>query len=363
MPGAGLPEVSVDPVRIGLVGYGKGGRFFHAPLIAAAAGCELAGVVTRSAERRGELEHDYPGTPAYDDLARLAAAGVDAVTISTPADTHVPLVREAISLGLPVVCDKPFALQAAAARRVVQEAEQAGVLLTVYQNRRFDADLLTVRAVIDSGELGRVTRFESRMEQYTPAGGLPSSGGGIMLDLGAHVVDQALLLFGPVTSVYAELDDADGIAGRFFIAARHAGGVISHVVGDMILHGAPGPRFRVFGTSASYDVDAFDGQADDLMAGGSPAAVGEAWGVVPRERWGRLHTGRTTRPWPSERGDWTAFYASFADAVRGAGAVPVDPWDAVAGLEVLEAAQRSAATGQVIAGRPGPEAAAVQDSR
>jgi predicted dehydrogenase len=350
----------IQPVRIGLVGYGKGGRFFHAPLISGAAGCKLAGVVTRSAERRGELKRDYPGTPACDDLARLAAAGVDAVVISTPADTHVPLSLQALSLGLPVVCDKPFALQSAAARPVVEAAQRAGLPLTVYQNRRFDADLLTVQAVIGSGELGQVSRFESRIEQYAPPDGIPDSGGGILFDLGAHIVDQALLLFGPVTSVYAELDDAagvpasapgvlgGGIPGRFFIAARHVGGVVSHLVGDLLRHGTPGKRFRVFGTRGSYDVENFDGQADELMAGGSPAASGPAWGVVPPEHWGRLHRDRTTRPWPSERGDWTVFYSSFARAVRGLGAVPVDPWDAVAGLEVLEAAGRSASTGQVV---------------
>jgi predicted dehydrogenase len=110
---------------------------------------------------------------------------------------------------------------------------------------------------------------------------------------------------------------------------------------------APSPA-----TTLTHSVDAFDGQADDLMAGGSPAASGDAWGVVPRKRWGRLHAGHTTRPWPSERGDWgdwTVFYSSFANAVRRRGAMPVDPWDAVAGLEVLVAAQRSAATGQVVA--------------
>ncbi len=309
--------------------------------------------MTRSAERRRDLERDHPGTPAYDDLAQLAGAGVDAVAVSTPADTHVPLVLEAVSRGLPVVCDKPFALESSAARQAVEVAERAGVLLTVYQNRRFDADLLTVRAVIDSGELGRVTRFESRIEQYTPPGGIPASGGGILLDLGAHVVDQALLLYGPVGSVYAELDDAGGAPARFFMALRHINGVVSHLVGDLVLQGAPGTRFRVFGTSGSYDVDAFDGQADELMAGGSPTASGDAWGVVPRERWGRLHTGHTTKPWPSERGDWTVFYTAFADAVRRRVPVPVDPHDAVAGLVVLEAAQRSAETGQVVTlGKP-----------
>jgi predicted dehydrogenase len=338
----------VPPVRVGLVGYGKGGRFFHAPLIAAAAGCELAGVVIRSPGRRIDLERDHPGTGAYDNLAQLAAAGVDAVAISTPADTHVPLVLEAVSLGLPVVCDKPFAPDSAAARQALEQAERAGVPLTVYQNRRFDADFLTVQAVIASGELGDITRFESRMEQYTPAGGLPSSGGGILLDLGAHVADQALLAFGPAASVYAELDESGGRAGQFFIAIRHTGGVVSHLVGDMTLQGTPWPRFRVSGRLGRYDVGAFDGQADELMAGGSPAASGDAWGVVPPERWGCLHAGQASRPWPSERGDWTRFYTAFARAVRGAGALPVDPWDAVAGLELLEAAQRSAITGQVV---------------
>jgi predicted dehydrogenase len=338
----------VQPVRIGLVGYSTGGRFFHAPLIVGAAGCVLAGVVTRSPERRQDLERDYPGTPAYDDLSQLAAAGVDAVAISTPADTHMPLVLEAVSLGLPVLCDKPFALDAAAAAQAVEAAERAGVPLTVYHNRRFDADLLTIRAVLDSGELGRVSRFESRMEQHTPAGGVPTSGGGILFDLGAHVVDQSLLLFGPVGTVYAELDEVEGETGRFFVALRHLDGVVSHLVGDMLLQGAPGDRFRVFGARASYDVGTFDGQADALLAGGSPTASGDAWGIVPRERWGRIHTGRATRPWPSARGDWTVLYTGFADAVRGRGPVPVDPQDAVAGLVVLEAARRSAQTGQVI---------------
>jgi predicted dehydrogenase len=336
------------PVRIGLVGYSGGGRVFHAPLIAGAAGCVLAGVVTRSAQRRSDLAGDHPGTPAYDDLPALAAAGVDAVAISTPADTHVPLVREALALGLPVLCDKPFALDPASAREAVAAGERAGLPLTVYQNRRYDADFRTLRAVLDSGRLGRVTRFESRMEQHTPPGGVPTSGGGVLLDLGSHVVDQALQLFGPATSVYAELDDAGGVPGRFHVALRHAGGVVSHLAGDMSMHGEPGTRFRVFGTTGGYDAPAFDGQGNALLAGGSPVSAGDAWGVVPPEHWGRLHTGANTEPWPSERGDWTALYTAFAEAVRGRGPVPVDPRDAVAALEVLDAARRSAATGQVV---------------
>ena len=125
-----------DPVRFGLVGYGLGGRVFHAPLLASAAGVDFVGVVTRSAERRAELAGRHPGAAAYDDLSALAAGGAEAVAISTPAATHADLAREAIRLGLAVVVDKPFALDAEAAREITELARDAGVPLSVYQNRR-----------------------------------------------------------------------------------------------------------------------------------------------------------------------------------------------------------------------------------
>ena len=140
--------------RIGLAGYGFGGRIFHAPLIAAAGGAELAGVITRSPERRAEVAADHPGVPVFDALADLREAGADAVAISTPAETHIPLLLEALSLGLAVVCDKPFALDAAQAREAVEAAEAAGVVLSVYQNRRWDSDFLTVKRLLADGSLG-----------------------------------------------------------------------------------------------------------------------------------------------------------------------------------------------------------------
>ena len=196
--------MSREPVRIGLVGYGRGGRTFHAPLIDQAPECVLAGVVTRSPQRRAELDKDYPGTPAHDDLAGLVAAGVDAVVVTTPLDSHEALVREAITLGLAVVCDKPFTPDAASARDLVATAERAGVLLSVYQNRRWDADFLTVRTLVEDGELGKVLTFESRMEQHPPGSMFSLTGGGVLRDFGSHVVDQALQLFGPADSVYAQ---------------------------------------------------------------------------------------------------------------------------------------------------------------
>jgi predicted dehydrogenase len=339
------------PVRIGLVGYGVGGRWFHAPLIGQAEGCELAGVVVRSPQRRAELAADSPGVPAHGSLAELARAGVDAVVVTTPLDSHVPLVREAVDRGLPVVCDKPFAADAPTAREVVRAAERAGVLLSVYQNRRWDADFLAVRAVLAAGGLGEVVSFESRMEQRLPPTGLPTTGGGVLRDLGSHAVDQALVLFGPVASAYAELHvlpERDGFDDRFFLALHHAGGVVSHITGSWALQDPPGARFRVVGSAATCVVPDDDGQTARLLAGRTPAEEGDDWGTVPESSRGSIHRGGVAAPVPAQRGSWSSFYTGFARAVRGEAPPPVDPWDAVATLEVLDAARRSAVTGQVV---------------
>ena len=344
-----------DPVRIGLAGYGRGGRFFHAPLIGQAPECVLAGVLTRSPQRRAELAADFPGVPAFGRLSDLAAAGIDAVVISTPLDTHERLVREAIALGLPAGCDKPFTPDAASARALVDEAERSGVPLTVYQNRRWDADFLTVRALVESGALGEVTDFESRMEQYPPLGGFSATGGGVLRDFGSHVADQALQLFGPAAAVHAEVHvrPEDGFDDRFFLSVRHAGGVTSHLRGDWTLHGAPGPRFRVTGRTGTFAVESDDGQSERLLCGQTAEddPFGPIpFGTVPEARWGRIYRGEDVppQPVPAEEGRWSSFYSAFARAVRGAGPLPVDPRDAVAALEVLDAARISAARGEVV---------------
>lgn len=337
-----------DTVKIGLVGYGFGGRYFHAPLIASAPGVQLAGIVTRSPDRQAEVAAEHPGIPTFDSLAELAESGIQAVTISTPALTHIPLVMEAIGLGLAVVCDKPFALDAAAARVAVQAAEAAGVQLTVYQNRRWDADLLTVRRLLGSGELGEIVRFESRFERYQPVGGPPGSGGGLLRDFGSHLFDQALYLFGPVASVYAEMDVDHEIDTRFFAALRHESGVVSHLGGNWV-EGAPGPRFRVTGTTGTYILDkTMEIQEHLLIAGRSPATEGGSWGIEPKQDWGSIARGDARTPVPTERGRWDTYYPAFAAAVRGDRRVPVDPWDAVAALTVMDAARLSAQTQRVV---------------
>jgi predicted dehydrogenase len=343
----------VTPVRIGLLGYGFGGRYFHAPLLASAPECDFLGVVTSSEARRAQVRDELPGRATYADLEELAAAGAEAVAISTPADTHLPLTRQALGLGLAVVCDKPFALDGASARQAVELSERLGLPLSVYQNRRWDSDFLTVRGLIQAGSLGDIIRLESRFERYQPEPGPPAAGGGTLLDFGSHLLDQALVLFGPVDSVYAELRSAtpESLDDDVFLALTHRSGVRSHLSGSWV-QGAAGQRFRLSGTEGSYVVDGVDGQEDLLLAGRTPAGEGEGWGTEPASRRSELRRGVEVETVPLRRGRWDLFYPSFAAAVRGEGPVPVDPREAIATADVLDAARRSAETGATVALEP-----------
>ncbi|GAA4590693.1 putative dehydrogenase [Actinoplanes octamycinicus] len=337
----------IEQVRFGLVGFGSGGRIFHAPLIASAENIEFVGVVTTSDERRKQVTEQLPGVATYDSIAALAADGVQAVTISTPASTHADLALEAIRLGLAVVVDKPFTLDAPTSRELVKSAEAAGVPLTVYQNRRWDSDFLTIRKLIDKGSLGTIRRFESRMERWAPDRLPKASGGGTLLDFGSHLVDQALQLHGPAQRVYAEMRGESELDDDFFLAMHHLSGVESHLWGSWRQAG-PGPRFRVTGTAGTFITPELDCQEEMLKAGKTPAKLGERWGVEHQHRWGHLWRGATGAPVESCRGRWDSFYPAFAEAVRGAGPLPVDPWDTVRAMEVLDAARVSASTGRSV---------------
>jgi predicted dehydrogenase len=340
--------MTAEQVRIGLVGYGFGGRYFHAPLLASAPGCDFAGVVTTSPARRAELAREHPTVRAYDSLEALAADGVSAVAISTPAHTHAPVALQAIGLGMAVVCDKPFALTSADARQVIAEAEAAGVALSVYQNRRWDSDLLTLQKLLVQGRLGEVQRFESAFERFEPGSGPPAAGGGILRDFGSHLVDQALLLFGPATAVHAEMRRTADEPTGFFLSLHHPrSGTRSHLSGDW-REGAPAPRLRVSGTEGSYVVPRMDCQERHLIEGRSPAGEPDTWGAEDEADWGWIQRGDSREVVPSERGRWDSYYPAFAAAVRGERDVPVDPADAVLALEVIEAAERSAESGAVV---------------
>jgi predicted dehydrogenase len=348
----------VAELRTAIIGYGLAGRFFHAPLIAATEGLAVAGVVTSSPERQALVSREHPDARILASPAELwdSAEDHDLVVVATPNSAHAPLATEAIDRGVPVVVDKPLAVTSGAAEALVGRAERKSTLLTVFQNRRWDCDQLTLARLLEEDRLGTVLRYESRFERWRPSASTeswrdstsPELGGGQLLDLGVHLVDQTLVLFGPVTHVYAEVDARRGAPGDddAFMALRHANGVISHLRASAIT-AAPGPRLRVLGTKAAFVVQELDGQENVLRSGARPDDVPD-WGTEPESRWGRLVCGEERSPVPSERGDWPLFYALLVRALRDGEPPPVDPHDAVATLRVLEAARRSAASREVV---------------
>ena len=344
-------------VKVALLGYGVAGEHFHAPLIQATPGLNLAAVVTSNAERATRAVERYPAAAVLSSPDELwkAAGSYDLAVIATPNASHVPLAMAALEAGLPGVVDKPLATSTADAQRLVAAARSAKRMLTVFQNRRWDSDFLSLRKLIDAGDLGSVWRFESRFERWRPQpkpgwreSGDPKEGGGILADLGSHLVDQALVLFGPVSRVYATLDRRrPGVAVEddVFIALTHASGVRSSLWMSAVA-AQLGPRLRVLGSKAAYLVDGLDCQEDALRAGADPASPG--WGRESLKRWGKLVVGDSVRSVSRGPGAYPMFYQGVRDALCLAGPVPVDPMDAVATLRVLDAARRSAERFEVV---------------
>lgn len=329
--------------RVALLGYGLAGRVLHRPLLLAESSLTITHVVTGNPDRQAQAHQDLPGSVICETVEQLwsRAGEYDAVVVATGGSTHDSLTRTALRLGKAVVVDKPLATTAAAAASLLAE----GGLLTVFQNRRWDSDTLTAAALLATGELGDVVRLESRFTRFPPAVADrwredPALGGGVLLDLGAHLVDQALQLLGPVDEVYSEVDvrRAGGAADDdVFVALRHLNGARTHLWCSAVAAWR-GPRLVLQGTASGWSKQELDGQEDALRAG--TEYLGEPDGL----RWDR----DGARPLPSLSGDWQAFYRTFALAVAGEGPVPVDPADAVRVLQVLEAARLSATSGEVV---------------
>lgn len=331
------------PLRVALVGYGFAGRTFHAPLIAAVPG--LALVLVGSGDP-AKVHADLPGMAVADPLAAATAGGIDLVVVATPNASHAAIARAALEAGRHVVVDKPLAPTLAEARALFATAERAGRLLTVFHNRRHDTDFGAVRAAIESGLVGEVAQFESRFDRFRPAvrdrwreRAVP--GGGIWFDLGPHLVDQALLLFGMPDAVSADIAalrdgaQADDWAHVVLRYPRHR--VLLHA--SMLVAGG-GARFTVHGRGGSVAKAAMDPQEAQLLAGLRPGDDG--FGVDPDPLLHYDGEGGAAHAYPAPRGDQSRFYAALRDALRGGGDAPVPAAQALAVMSVLEAAATAA---------------------
>lgn len=324
----------------GLVGYGMAGRDFHGRLLRQA-GCRVTDVVTGNPDRVSEARADWPGVQVHRDLTGLLeSAGPDVLVVASPTGLHVEHALAGLEAGIPVVVDKPLAMDHEGALAVVRRAEATGTPLTVFHNRRWDSEQLTLAQVLAGGGLGDVHRFERRWERWRPVPkdrwreNAAGQGGGLLLDLGPHLVDAAVQLFGPVAAVRAELRAlTTPTEDDVFLALDHVSGTISHLWAGSLV-GAPGPRTRVLGSAGAFLVPGHDDTPGpfDALAPGEGAA-------------GLLVRGTESTPVPTAPGEPADFYRAVARWLLDDGGAPVDPWDAVAVAAVLDAARRSARTG------------------
>ena len=344
-------------LRVGIVGYGLAGSTFHAPVVATTPGLHVAAVVTSDAGRRGRALHDHPGVRVFERAEHLlqSASDVDVVVIASPNHTHVPLALAALAAGLHVVVDKPFATSAADGWRLISAADAAGRIVVPFHNRRWDGDFLTLRRLVADGTLGEVRRYESRFERWRGAPkprwvepDAAARGEGVLMDLGTHLIDQALVLFGAAQEVYAELDRRHAdvtVEDEAFVALTHVSGVRSHLHVSMAAAHS-GPRLRVLGSAAAYVKHGLDVQEDALRAGEQPSDA--SWGEEPIDRWGTVSLAGSGQPQRTENGAYPRFYACLVETLRDGAPPPVMPDDAVAGLEIIDAARTSAAEKRIV---------------
>lgn len=344
------------PLRAVLLGYGLAGRVFHAPLIGAEPDIDVIAVVTTNPERQDQVRQDLPGVTILDRVDEAWEQSADIAVIATANSAHVPQATAALGAGLHVVVDKPLAGSAAQAQALIDLAHERDRQLHVFQNRRWDSEILTARKAIEQGLIGTPHRLESRFERWrpTPKGGWREDGPpedlpGLLYDLGAHLVDQALHLLGPVARVFASArtvrQDGPGTADDDTqVVLEHVSGAVS-ILSVSSASAFIGPRLRLLGTGGGLLVDTLDTQEDALRAGQNPRDAG--WGKEADDALVVVGT-EPPRSLPRERGAWPTYYREVARSIRGEGEPPVDPQDVVADLRVIEAARESAMSGETV---------------
>lgn len=342
------PDPSRAPLNVALVGYGNAGKTFHAPLITACPTLRLHSVVTT---RPDDLHTDWPDARAVPDFADvLADADIDLVVLATPDALHAAQAEAALNAGKAVVVDKPFALNLADARRLVELSEAKGLLLSVFQNRRWDADFLALQAELASGRLGDIVTVESRYDRHRPMvrdRWRENQGDGVWMDLGPHLVDQILVLFGAPEAITCDLavQRPGGLTPDWVHAVlRYADKRV--VLNASMVCAAPDVRFAVHGTKGSWLKSGLDVQEEQSKSGMAVGAPG--WGVDPRP--GTFVDGETGERSlaPGPAGHYQSFYSGIASALRGEGPPPVTARQALSVMEVLDAGLRSAATRQEV---------------
>jgi scyllo-inositol 2-dehydrogenase (NADP+) len=335
-------------IEVGLIGFGLAGRYFHVPVIRAIPGLRLAAILQRSGDTAAQLHPDARIVRTVEDL--LAIDSLRLIVIATPNQSHFPLAKCCLEAGRDVVVDKPFTTTVAEAVELLKLAKKLGRILTVYHDRRFDADFQALRRVVASGVLGRIVRFEDTYDRYRlspkPAAWReqPGPGSGILFDLAPHLIDQAFVLLGKPLALTADVrTERLGVAtdDAFDILLHYPQGARALLRATM-LSTTPRPRLVVLGEKGSFIKREFDPLEPTLRCGHVPA--GESWSLEKEERWGELtlmDDGKsTTRRIPST-GDWRDFYTNVRDALLGVAPLLVTPQQILDVMVALELALES----------------------
>lgn len=336
-----------------MVGFGMAGRIFHSAVIAETPGLQLAGIVQR---RGDEAAKAYPDVPVYRSVAEmLHDATIRVVVVATPTHSHFEVALTCLRAGRNVLIDKPFTLTSNEAEELIEEARRHGVLVTAYQNRRWDGGFVTLKQVLASGALGRVVSYESHFDRFREAPRLNvwresgGPGGGILLDLGAHLIDEATVLFGDPESVWADVrvDREHAIVDDAFDVTLKFDGVTA-LLRSTLTAATPGPRFVVHGTKGSFVKWGLDPQEDALKSGAKFSDPG--FGEEPESQWGELHiAGEPLKKIRTAAGDYRGIYENVRDAVLGKTALEVTPEQALRTTRLIELARKSSEEGERIA--------------
>src|SRR5213594_1011650 len=328
-------------LNVGLVGFGFAGKTFHAPVIRVVEGLRLTTIVQRHGG--GAPDPRYADVEFVSSVDELLARAVDLVVIATPNTSHHPIAKQCLQAGRHVVIDKPFTTTVAEADELVQLGAAQRRVLSVYQNRRYVGDFVTLRALLSQGALGRVTMYESHFDRFRPelrAGAwreqsLPGSG--VWFDLGAHLLDQALVLFGTPQAISADIRiERDGAAAddAFDVTLRYPH--MRTLLRGSMLAASPGPTFAVHGTKGSFIKYGLDPQEAALKSGGTPNESN--WDAEPSEMYGKLTTPQGTRTIPTTPSSFAHYYENVRDAILRTAQLAVTPEQALNVMRGLELA-------------------------
>ena len=344
----------MQPIKVGLVGYGFSGQSFHRPLLSRLEEFHIGAVLSSNEEK---VLKDIEGTTVVSTLEELLEEDIELVVITTPNHLHYSMIKQSLLSGKHVVVEKPFVTNSREGEELLALAKERGLYLSVFHNRRWDADFLTIQQLLKEETLGKIFTYEAHFDRFRPAikdrwKENKIEGAGVLYDLGSHLLDQALTLFGTPQWVQADVfpqRNPEKAEDYFLITLGYDVLRVQLYSRSIVLD--PGPRYQIHGLKGSFVKHGMDRQEDDLKAGKNP--LSEDWGMEDEENWGVLTTISeeevTSEVIPSEKGDYTQYYLGVYGAIRQNRPLPVDPEDALHVIKIIEACKESAKSGRVIA--------------